>query len=307
MISRFAHTIYVHDFQEKGDSYMSSEVKQTTKRILIICFASFLMAANIKSFVRTGDLFPGGATGLTLLLQRTADMFFHISIPYTVINVILNLFPIYIGFRFIGKKFTLYSCLMIMLTNIFTDLIPSVVITYDTLLISIFGGLVNGFVISLCLMVNATSGGTDFIAIYFSQKKGIDSFNIVFGFNAVLLLTAGLLFGWDKALYSIIFQYTSTQVIHVLYKEYKQNTLLIVTQYPDKIADIIYQISNHGATILTGEGSFEHQERKMVYSIVSSAEYKRIIEEVKAIDESAFINVMKTEQVSGHFYLKPHE
>lgn len=286
---------------------MSSEVKQTAKRIIIVCFASFLMAANIKSFVRTGDLFPGGATGLTLLLQRAADMFFHISIPYTIINVLLNLFPIYIGFRFIGKKFTWYSCLMIMLTNIFTDLIPSVVITYDTLLISIFGGLVNGFAISLCLMVNATSGGTDFIAIYFSQKKGIDSFNIVFGFNAVLLVTAGMLFGWDKALYSIIFQYTSTQVIHVLYKEYKQNTLLIVTQYPDKVADIIYQISNHGATILTGEGSFEHQERKMVYSIVSSAEYKRIIEEVKAIDESAFINVMKTEQVSGHFYLKPHE
>lgn len=286
---------------------MSSEVKQTTKRIIIVCFASFLMAANIKSFVRTGDLFPGGATGLTLLLQRAADMFFHISIPYTIINVILNLVPIYIGFRFIGKKFTLYSCLMIMLTNIFTDLIPSVVITYDTLLISIFGGLVNGFAISLCLMVNATSGGTDFIAIYFSQKKGIDSFNIVFGFNAILLLTAGLLFGWDKALYSIIFQYTSTQVIHVLYKEYKQNTLLIVTQYPDKVADIIYQISNHGATILTGEGSFEHQERKMVYSIVSSAEYKKIINEVKLIDETAFINVMKTEQVSGRFYLKPHE
>jgi len=286
---------------------MSSEVKQTAKRIIIVCFASFLMAANIKSFVRTGDLFPGGATGLTLLLQRAADMFFHISIPYTIINVILNLVPIYIGFRFIGKKFTLYSCLMIMLTNIFTDLIPSVVITYDTLLISIFGGLVNGFAISLCLMVNATSGGTDFIAIYFSQKKGIDSFNIVFGFNAILLLTAGLLFGWDKALYSIIFQYTSTQVIHVLYKEYKQNTLLIVTQYPDKVADIIYQISKHGATILTGEGSFEHQERKIVYSIVSSAEYKKIINEVKLIDETAFINVMKTEQVSGRFYLKPHE
>lgn len=286
---------------------MNTEVKQTAKRIIIVCFASFLMAANIKSFVRTGDLFPGGATGLTLLLQRAADMFFHISIPYTIINVLLNLIPIYIGFRFIGKKFTWYSCLMIMLTNIFTDLIPSVVITYDTLLISIFGGLVNGFAISLCLMVNATSGGTDFIAIYFSQKKGIDSFNIVFAFNAILLLTAGLLFGWDKALYSIIFQYTSTQVIHVLYKEYKQNTLLIVTQYPDKVADIIYQISKHGATILTGEGSFEHRERKIVYSIVSSAEYKKIIQEVKAIDERAFINVMKTEQVSGHFYLKPHE
>ena len=68
-------------------------------------------------------------------------------------------------------------------------------------------------------MMNATTGGTDFIAIYLSDKKGVDSFNIVLGLNAVILAAAGILFGWDKALYSIIFQYASTQVLHVLYKK----------------------------------------------------------------------------------------
>lgn len=152
---------------------MKFDMKKDSRRILVIVFASALMAFNIKSFVRTGGLYPGGATGLTLLIQRSFELFFQIEIPYTIVNVILNIIPIYIGFRFIGRKFTLYSCLCIMLTNILTDIIPGFAITYDTLLISIFGGLINGFVISLCLWMNATTGGTDFIAIYFSEKKAL--------------------------------------------------------------------------------------------------------------------------------------
>lgn len=288
-------------------TYMEFDWKAKVKRIVVIVIASFIMALNIKSFVRTGGLFPGGATGLTLLIQRSAEMFFNWHLPYTVINVILNLFPIYLGFRYIGKKFTLYSVLMIMLTNIFTDLIPGLVITYDTLLISIFGGLVNGFVISLCLRVDATSGGTDFIAIYLSQKKGIDSFNVVFGINAVILLTAGYLFGWDKALYSIIFQYTSTQVLHVMYKEYRQNTLLVVTNHADEVANLIYKNCRHGATIMDAKGSYEKTDRKVVYSVVSSAESKKVIQDIQQIDPDAFVSAMKAEQVSGHFYQRPHQ
>lgn len=284
-----------------------SKHKEDVKRIAVICVAAVLMATNIKTFVRTGDLFPGGATGLTILIQRAAEMFFQLQIPYTVVNLLLNAIPIYIGFRFIGKKFTLYSCLMIFLTNILTDLIPAYVITYDILLISIFGGMINGFVISLCLSVNATTGGTDFISIFLSQKKGVDSWNVVLGINMGILAVAGLLFGWDKALYSIIFQFASTQVLHALYKKYQQQTLFIVTNKPQEICDAIYQISHHGATIIEGEGSFEHCERYVVYSIVSGAERKQVVRLVKEVDSQAFVNVVKTEQLAGRFYQAPNE
>ena len=277
------------------------------KRILIICVAAVLMATNIKTFVRTGDLFPGGATGLTILIQRAAEMFFDVTIPYTVVNLLLNALPIYIGFRFIGKKFTAYSCLMIVLTNILTDLIPGYVITYDTLLISVFGGIINGFVIGLCLLVNTSTGGTDFLSIYMSQKKGMDSFNMVLGINIVILSIAGLLFGWDKALYSIIFQFTSTQILHTLYKKYQQQTLLVVTNRPKEVCEEIYKVSHHGATIIQGEGSYEHCERYMIYSVVSSAESKNVVAGVKTIDPTAFVNVMKTEQLYGRFYQAPND
>lgn len=286
---------------------MKFDVKEDGKRIVVICLASLLMAVNINSFVRTGGLYPGGATGLTILIQRIAQMFWKVELPYTLVNVLLNALPIYIGFRYIGKKFTLYSCLMIFLTGIFTDMVPGYKITYDLLLISIFGGMINGFVISVCFAMNATTGGTDFIAIYLSEKKGVESFNLVLGLNVIILSAAGLLFGWDKALYSIIFQYASTQVLHALYKKYQRLTVFVVTNKPQEISDAIFRVSHHGATILEGEGSYGHCERNVVYSVVSYAETKKVMNAIRETDPEAFVNAIRTEQLSGRFYQKPAE
>ena len=198
-------------------------------RILVVIIASAIFAVNIKSFVRAGGLLPGGATGLTLLIQEIADRFFGVSIPYTPINVMINAVPVYIGFKYVGKKFTSLSCIVIVLTGILTDFIPGYVITDDILLISVFGGIISGISVSVCLLMDATSGGTDFIAIYLNKKKGINGFNVAMVINTVILVIAGALFGWEKALYSVIFQYASTTVINVLYKKYQQATLFIVT------------------------------------------------------------------------------
>lgn len=286
---------------------MKFDIKKDGKRIFVICLASVIMAVNIKSFVRTGGLYPGGATGLTILIQAIAERFLQIMIPYTVINLLLNMIPIYIGFRYIGKKFTLYSCLMIVLTSVLIDIIPDYIITYDTLLISIFGGIINGFVISLCLMMNATTGGTDFIAMFMSMKKGMDSWNFVLGFNVVILLIAGILFGWDKALYSIIYQYASTQVLHMIYTRYQKQTLFIVTNNAKEVCRAINTISKHGATILEGEGFYERQERDIVYSVVSKEESKQVIHAIHKADENAFVNAIRTEELFGRFYQKPTE
>lgn len=285
----------------------SSQLKKEIHRILSICIAALIMAANIKTFVRTGGLLPGGATGLAVLLQRAFETFFALQIPYTVLNFTINAVPIYIGFRYIGKKFTLYSCLMIFLTSIFTDLIPSYALTYDILLISIFGGIINGLAISLCLNVNATTGGTDFLSIFLSQKTGKDSFNIILAINVIIVGLGGILFGADSALYSIIFQYVSTQVLHTLYKQYQQQTLFIVTNKAAAVCEAISNISHHGATIMKGEGSYKGQERHVVYSVVSTDESQRVISAIKEIDEAAFINTIKTEQVKGRFYHKPKD
>lgn len=68
--------------------------------------------------------------------------YFDAEISFAIVNISLNAIPIMISFRTIGRKFTLYSCLMIGLTALFTDIMPSYAITYDILLISIFGGTI---------------------------------------------------------------------------------------------------------------------------------------------------------------------
>lgn len=286
---------------------MNFDAKVDGKRILVITLAALLQAVNLNTFVHTGGLFPGGVTGITVLIIRLYNQYFGVTLPYTVVNLLLNAVPVYIGFRFVGKKLTLYSVYFLVISSFLTDLIPSYVITYDSLLISIFGGMINGFLVSLCLSMNANTGGMDFISLYLSEKKGVDSFHITLGINVVILCLAGLFFGWNKALYSILFQYFSTQVIHLRYQRYQQTTLFIVTDFPKEVCLAIQKLSNHSATIMHGEGAYQDKEHSVVYSVVSSAEVKDVIAEIREVDSHAFVNSIKTEALSGWFYRKPTE
>lgn len=280
------------------------QIKHELKRYGCAVLAAVIVAANIKTFVRAGGLYPGGFNGLTLLIQSIVEKFTGTLIPYTAINLLLNAIPVYVGFRFIGKKFTISSCCVIFLSSVLTDLIPAQPITYDTLLISIFGGLINGFAISLCLIGNTSSGGTDFFAIYFSEKNGRDIWNYILTANACMLIVAGIIFGWDKALYSIIFQFTSTQVVQMLHQKYKKHTLIIITQKPAEVYREISQLTHHSATSFDGTGCYTGENTSMIYSVVSREEAKLLVKKVTETDPQAFVNIIKTDYINGRFYHK---
>ncbi len=281
--------------------------KSTWQRILLVVLGAVVMAWNIRIFVRAGDMIPGGFNGLSLLIQSIFSTFLHVDLPFSLINLILNAIPAIVSFKFIGKKFTLYSCLMIVLSSVLTDLLPGFEVTTNPLLISIFGGIINGCAISLCLFANATSGGTDFIAIFFSQRKGIDTWNYIFFGNVIMLVVAGLLFTWERALYSIVFQFASTQILHMLYKRYQKKTLLVITDHPQEVYRIIRDNTNHDATQFTGVGCYEGKERQMLYSVVSAEEAKNTIRDIRKTDSKAFINCLNTEQITGRFYTRPND
>lgn len=107
---------------------------------------------------------------------------------------------------------------------------------------------------------------------------------------------------WDQALYSILFQYASITVLHLLYKKFQQSTFFIVTTKPSEICKAIYEVSQRGATILEGEGSYEHCERNVVYSVISAAQAKKVIRVIRIADSDAFINEVKTQKLLGRFY-----
>ena len=286
---------------------MTIDWKRDSKRVLAILLASLLMAVTIKTFVRAGDLFPGGVTGLTVLTQRLCEKYLGFTPDYTPINLALNAFPVYVGFRYVGKKFTLLSLLMIVVTSLLTDYLPSYIITYDPLLIAVFGGILSGVAVSICLSADATSGGTDFIAIYLSQKRGVETWNLVLGFNVIILAIAGWCFGWERALYSIIFQYVSTQTLHVLYRSYQKQTLFVVTDKADAVCQAIHDACHHGATVYDAEGSYSRKQLKMVYSIISGADVKPTLTAIKEADPDAFVNSIRSSEIRGHFYMKPKD
>lgn len=276
-------------------------------RVMVVIFASVLYAWNLCCFAKTVGLLPGGFSGVSLLLQEIGSQFFHINVPFTVFNVALNLFPVYLGFRYIGKKFTIYSIVTIVLSSVFVDILPVYVFTNDILLVSVFGGLINGFAISLCLNVGTTTGGTDFISIFLSEQKGIDAWNYILAGNVIVLGIAGLLFGWKIALYSIIYQFCSTQVIQLLYKRYQKETLFIISDHAEDIYKAIKETTNHDATLFQGIGCYEEKEKTMLYSVINSEAKRELIPLIRSIDPHAFINIVKTQELQGRFHNIPND
>ena len=283
-------------------------LKEVLTRVLTIALSSLIVAVNLKSFVAAGDLFPGGFTGITRLIQRCALEFGGVELPFGPINLALNAVPAFISFKLVGKRFTLYSCLTILFTSIFTDLVPAMTITEDKLLICIFGGMINGFAGCLCLWVRVTSGGTDFIAIALSERKNVDAWNYILCGNVVLLAIAGCLFGWEKALYSILFQYATTQVIKALDPDGRRATLLIVTgrETAGGVCALI-QETNHTATLIEGVGLYNGDPCVMIYSVVNDGEVRSLARKIRMSDPKAFVNVLRTQRVVGKFYRRPRD
>lgn len=211
------------------------------------------------------------------------------------------------AFRLVGKKFTLMSCVSLLTVSVLVDQLPVIPITGDILLISVFGGIINGLGTSLILNSNACGGGTDFIAMSLSAKYKVTTFNYMLIFSAVVILISGAIFGMDKALYSIIFQFCSTQVINTFYKKYKKKTLLIITDNPAAVSADLFELTNHSSTILKGFGSYSAQKKYLIYTVLSDRDVKKMKKQIREQYPDTFVNVINSSDVVGNFYIQPFE
>lgn len=269
---------------------------------------SVIFAINMNTFIAAGDLVPGGFSGLSILIQSIFEQFLHITIPFSVLNITFNVIPAVVAFRLVGKRFTLLSCVSIFLSSILVDLLPKYDLVNDPLLISVFGAICGGVGIVLVLNSGASSGGTDFIAMSIAAKfKSSNGFNYVLYFSATVILIYGILFGMDKALYSIIYQFCYTQVINALYKRYKKKTLFIVTDDPEQLSKALIDITNHSATCWTGEGAYTHKQRYVVYTVLSDSDVHRISRYIGDHMPNTFVNVVNSTEVIGNFFIRPLE
>ena len=294
-------------YQKNMQKVANSKKWRNIVNIIFILLGSLILAINMNTFVEQGNLVPGGFSGLSKLIQRVGLKYYDVKISFTLLNVIFNAVPAVFAYRLVGKKFTVFSCLSLLVVSVLVDELPVIPITGDILLISVFGGILNGLGLSLILNNNASSGGTDFIAMSLSNKYKVSTFNYMLLFSAVIILISGRLFGMDKALYSIIFQFCSTQVINTFYKKYKKKTLLIVTDNPAAISADLLELPNHSSTILKGFGSYTAHKKYLIYTVLSDSDVRKMKKQIHQQYPDTFVNVINSSDVVGNFYIQPFE
>ena len=250
-------------------------MKKIKKRDLVsfgcVFCSSLVMAATTKTFVRPAHLLSGGFMGIALLVDMIADLFGK-SIPTAFTLVALNVPVALICAKKISKRFVFFSLLQVFLTSFLLQIIPNYPLFDEQVLNVVFGGYIWGMSIVLALKAGASSGGTDFIALYFANKNGREIWMQVFAFNAMILCIFGVIFGFDKAGYSILFQFISTKTISTFHTRYKRVMLHIYTSKKDEVVDTYLEKFHHGITALDGYGGYLHHPVSYLTAIVSSYE-----------------------------------
>ncbi|WP_173434623.1 YitT family protein [Sharpea azabuensis] len=270
------------------------------KTLICVFLSALLQSFCINVFITPAKLLSSGFTGLAILINKISSLF-GFTLPVSLLVLMLNIPLGVLSFRSIGKKFVFFSILQVVLMSLFLNF--HYTLLFDDLLLNVcFGGFLYGIAISLALRGNASTAGTDFIALWVSNKIGKSIFEYVFVFNSVLLLIFGYMFGWKYAGYSILFQFISTKTIDSFYKRYKLVTLEITTYHPKEICKAYIKHYRHGLSEVAGIGGYEHKNLSLIHTVISFYELEDAIRLINRIDPKAIINVISTERFVGHFY-----
>lgn len=266
-----------------------------------VCASALLQTYVIQAFVNPANLLSGGFTGVALLLERVAHLM-GASLPVSVGVLLLNIPVALFCWRSISKRFVLFSMVQVGLLSAFLKIFSFQPILGETFLNVIFGGVLNGIAIAIALKSGASTAGTDFIALYVSNKTGKTIWPYVFAGNCCILAIFGSIFGWEHAAYSIVFQFISTKAIDGFYHRYNRSTLLITTKKPQEVARAYTDTLHHGASIIDATGAFSGEPVGIIHTVLSTYEVGDAIRLIRFVDPRAVVNVLKTDDFVGNFH-----
>lgn len=270
-----------------------------------IILSTFLFAISMNFFLDAMGLLPAGFNGLSFLIQRIGSQYFGIHVHFAVLNIALNAIPAILAFFRVGKRFVIYSVVHIVVYSFLIDWIPHFQLTDDILLNVIFGAVIHGIGQGIALNANASTGGTDFIAMMISNRFNISTWNYMMIFNMGILVVSGFLFGWRAAMYSVCFQFLSTQVVNRLHSRYQKKTVFLVCSDTPELEKKLMQETHHGITRFEGVGSYSGKKRTMLYMVVSKTDLPAIRRICKESEQEIFMNITTSDQLAGRFYLRP--
>ena len=274
--------------------------------IAAVVVSALLQTYVIQAFIRPANLLSSGFTGVAILIDRIASLYGH-NISTSLGMLVLNIPVAFLCSKSISMRFTFYSMLQVFLASFFLKVCHFEPLFNDVLLDVVFGGFLYGLAIAIALRGNASTGGTDFIALYVSNKTGKSIWEYVFAGNCVILCIFGYMFGWLYAGYSILFQFVSTKAISAFHHRYELVTLQVTTIKGPEVVEAYISRFRHGMSCVEAMGGYSKKKMYLLNTVISAYEVNDAVHVMQEADEHVIINVLKTQQFVGRFYRAPLE
>jgi uncharacterized membrane-anchored protein YitT (DUF2179 family) len=273
-------------------------LKRYFKDAILIIAGIFAASFGLKSFLLTNQFIDGGATGISLLISATT------SIPLYLLVICVNIPFIILGYKILGRTFTIKTSLAIMGLALCLATVNFPNVTDDNLLVAVFGGFFLGAGIGLAVRGGSVIDGTEILAIFISRKFGTTIGDIIILINVIIFSAAAYFLGIDKALYSMITYLAASKTLDFIIEGIEEYIgVTIVSSHSDEIRQMVINKMGRGVTLYNGKRGYgktgESREVDIVYTVITRLELNKLNTEIEKIDPNSFIVMSSIKDTKG--------
>lgn len=274
----------------------------------LIIVGTFLVATGYVYFITPYKIVPGGIYGISIVLHH---MF---GTPVGLTALLFNIPLTIIGTKVLGPRFGTKTVVGFILTSVFVDTLSfftqyKPLVENDPFLSSVFGGALVGAGVGLIFKSKATSGGSDVIAMIIARFTRMPLGQLMMAVDSCIVLVGFIVFrDWSIPLYSWITIFVMGKTIDTILSGVNyEKTIFIVSDKHDEIRDKIINDLNRGGTFLQGEGMFNGQSKKVIFTVVNRRELAMLEEFINKIDSKAFLTIMDAHEILGQGFKSLNE
>ncbi|MBD3110306.1 YitT family protein [Bacillus sp. AGMB 02131] len=272
------------------------------KKICIVILGALLNAIALNLFLIPANVYSSGFAGLAQLLSSIIDLLgLPFSISTGIILFILNVPIAIIAWKKVGKSFTFYSFLSVALLTLFMEIVPVKQVSPDIILNAVFGGVIGALGVGITLKFGASTGGMDVVALLLSKSKDRPVGVYLFILNGLIIVAAGILYGPEKSLYTLVALYATTRVVDAIHTRHEKLTVFIVTNKSQQLKEAIHAKLVRGITLIPAKGAFTNENKDMMMIVITRYELYDIQHIISDVDPHAFTNIVETSSVLGVF------
>ncbi|SDF60393.1 YitT family protein [Sporolituus thermophilus] len=281
-------------------SKQGGTIKGIIKKYVLLFIGAIIAAIGLEIFLIPNQIIDGGIIGISIMASHLTQ------VPLSLFVILFNLPFLYIGYMQIGRTFalsTLFSICSLSFWLAFFRPIPG--LTQDLFLASVFGGIILGIGVGLIIRYGGSLDGTEIIAIILDKRTGFSVGEIIMFCNVFILGSAGLVFSWDRAMYSMVAYFVAFKLIDITIEGLDESKgVIIVSDKAEEIAEALMARLGRGATFLHGRGAYSGEAKNVLYSVITRLEISKLKSIVDEIDEDAFVTINEVHEVMGGRFKK---